>query len=67
MKKGLRDLKIVDVPDNELEMFIRFLDRDTKGRISYEWFLTQIKSKGDRKQNKELLMKSMIEKLKKYL
>lgn len=37
LKKVLRTISI-DLPDNELDRFIWFLDKDAKNRIDYYWF-----------------------------
>jgi Ca2+-binding EF-hand superfamily protein len=38
LKKCLNDLKL-DIPENEIDRFIRFLDKDNRSRIDYYWFL----------------------------
>jgi len=46
LKQALRESGEADMPEVELNRFIRFLDKDKRGMIDYQRLLEQVRMKG---------------------
>mmetsp|Transcript_28903 Transcript_28903/g.27814 ORF Transcript_28903/g.27814 Transcript_28903/m.27814 type:complete len:84 (+) Transcript_28903:2371-2622(+) len=66
VKMALRKMK-VDLPDNELDKFIRFLDKDHQKRVDYIWFLNQVQMAGKDSKDKEVLFHTCLKRIQRFL